>query len=214
MRKLVLYSDRDTETNRRIDRYLLELLNTTDRRIGYISSSSDPQRQYFSKEQNYYKQYGLELTNYVELDIAYQPEAIEDLFSCDAIHLSGGNTYYFSYWLKQRGLIERLQNYARDGGILIGVSAGAILMTPEISSAKLCGDEPYKPLRDDRGLNLVDFAFVPHLQDTPEYYDRLQSYADRLQRVLYGCHDGDGIVVTGEKISSIGNVVTITPNNI
>jgi hypothetical protein len=37
--------------------------------------------------------------------------------------------------------------------VLIGVSAGAILMTPSVNSARLCGDA---------GLGLVDFHIWPH----------------------------------------------------
>lgn len=141
-------------------------------------------------------------------------DLLDQLFACDAIHLSGGNTYYFLYWLQQRGLMERLQHYALHQGVLIGISAGAIIMTSEIASARLCGDAPYVPLTTYQGLGLVDFAFVPHVQDTPEDYARMQEYANHQQRVLYGCHDGDGIVVAGETVRLVGNVVSMTPKNV
>ena len=86
-------------------------------------------------------------------------------------------------------------------------------MTPEIASAQLCGDVPYALLSSHQGLDLVGFAFVPHVQDTPENYTRMQAYADRQQRVLYGCHDGDGIVVVGEVVTLVGDVVTVTPTS-
>ena len=86
-------------------------------------------------------------------------------------------------------------------------------MTPEIASAQLCGDVPYAPLSNHQGLDLVEFAFVPHVQDTPENYTRMQAYADHQQRVLYGCHDGDGIVVAGEVVTLVGDVVTMTPTS-
>ncbi|BAY47175.1 peptidase E [Scytonema sp. HK-05] len=212
MRKLVLYSDQVIAANQQVDSYLLKLLGTNAARIGYISSSSDPKRQYFRAKQQYYQQYGLEAL-YVELDVEYKTDLLDPLFACDAIHLSGGNTYYFLYWLQQRGLMQRLQHYALHQGVLIGISAGAIIMTPEIASARLCGDTPYPPLTTYQGLGLVDFAFVPHIQDTPEEYARMQAYANHQQRVLYGCHDGDGIVVVGETVTLVGNVVTVTPTS-
>lgn len=212
MRRLVLYSDQVIAANQQVDSYLLQLLGTHAARIGYISSSSDPKRQYFTAKQQYYQQYGLEAL-YVELDVEYKTDLLDPLFACDAIHLSGGNTYYFLYWLQERGLMERLQHYALHQGVLIGISAGAIIMTPEIASARLCGDTPYPPLTTYQGLGLVDFAFVPHMQDTPEEYTRMQAYANHQQRVLYGCHDGDGIVVVGETVTLVGNVVTVTPTS-
>ena len=213
MRRLVLYSDQVIDANQQVDLYLLQLLGTTTARIGYISSSSDPKRQYFTLKKQYYQQYDLELALYVELDVDYKPYLLDELFTCDAIHLSGGNTYYFLYWLQQRGLIERLQHYAKHQGVLIGTSAGAIVMTPEIGSAQLCGDKPYAPLTTSQGLSLVDFGFVPHMQDTPEAYARMQAYANQQQQVLYGCHDGDGVVVDSETITLVGNVVSIAPTS-
>ncbi len=214
MRRLVLYSDQVIAANQQVDSYLLQLLGTTTARIGYISSSSDPQRQYFMAKQEYYKHYGFELALYVELDVAYDSSLLDSLFACDAIHLSGGNTYYFLYWLQQRGLIERLQHYALHKGVLIGISAGAIIMTPSVNSAQLCGDTPYAPLTIYQGLGLVDFAFVPHVQDTLEDYAHMQAYANHQQKLLYGCHDGDGIIVAGETITLVGNVVSMAPKNL
>jgi dipeptidase E len=213
MGRLVLYSDQVIAVNQQVDRYLIQLLGTTKARIGYISSSSDPTRQYFTLKQQYYQQYDLDLALYVELDVAYKPDLLDSLFACDAIHLSGGNTYYFLYWLQQRGLMERLQHYGKYQGVLIGTSAGAIMMTSEITTARLCGDVLYAQLTTYRGLDLVNFAFVPHVQDRPEDYARMQAYADRHQRVLYGCHDEDGIVVAGETVTLVGNVVCITPKS-
>ena len=212
MRRLVLYSDQVIAANQQVDSYLLQLLGTNAARIGYISSSSDPKRQYFTAKQQYYQQYGLEAL-YVELDVEYKTDLLDPLFACDAIHLSGGNRYYFLYWLQQRGLMERVQHYAEHQGVLIGISAGAIIMTPEVASARLCGDVPYAPLTTYQGLGLVDFAFVPHVQDTPEEYARMQVFANHQQRVLYSCHDGDGIVVVGETVTLVGNVVSMTPTS-
>ncbi|WP_129590050.1 Type 1 glutamine amidotransferase-like domain-containing protein [Gloeocapsopsis dulcis] len=210
MRRLMFYGDQAIAANQQIDQYLLKLLGTTAARIGYISSSSDPTRQYFILKRQYYQQYDLKLLLYVELDVEYNPDLVDQLFACDAIHLSGGNTYYFLYWLQQRGLMKRLQHYANHEGVLIGVSAGAIILTPDITSAQLCGDVPYAPLTICQGLELVDFAFVPHVQDTPEDYIRMQAYANQQQRVLYGCHDGDGVVVAGETVTLVGNVMRMT----
>lgn len=95
----------------------------------------------------------------------------------------------------------------------MGTSAGAILMTPDGTSAVLCDDQPYPPLMRYHGLGLVDFAFVPHGKDGNAFHTRLQQYADEQQRVVYDCHDGDGMVVAGEAVTRVGNVITILPSD-
>jgi dipeptidase E len=212
MLRIVLYSDQLLPENRTIDYALCQLIGKPNARIGYISSSSDPTRRFFIPKQQYYQQYGLDLCLYAELDSAFDAELVDQLFSCDAIHLSGGNTFYFLYWLRQRGLVARLRHYAQHSGVLIGISAGAILMTPSIETTLICGDTPYPPLTDYTGFGLTDFAFVPHIVDTPEQSEQLQFYANTYQRRVYGCHDGDGIIVNDTQIQCFGALQLYYPN--
>ncbi len=208
IRKLVLYSDQVIPENAKIDRRLASLIGKQNPIIGYIPSSSDPERIWFKQKQVYYETLGLNLSVYFEIDVNYEPSMFHSLLRCDAIHLSGGNTYHFLYWLRVRGLIVPLQEYVANGGTLIGTSAGAILMTPEIGTARLCGDAPLtgEEMTDSSALGLVDFAFLPHLNDVEAATNVLEEYSQNYQRVIYGCPDGDGIIVNGEHIEYLGNI--------
>ena len=95
MKKLVLYSDQIPSIADKIDKELVTILGKSNPIIGYIPSNSDPQRKYYSERQAYYSRLGMDLTIYFELDKEYRSNLLESLLSCDAIHLSGGNTYYF-----------------------------------------------------------------------------------------------------------------------
>ena len=86
----------------------------------------------------------MEVAVYFKLDVAYTPERMTDLLACDAIHLTGGDTFYFLHWLRQRGMLSSLQRYVAEGGLLIGVSAGAILMTANIAMEGVNGESRWK----------------------------------------------------------------------
>ena len=130
---------------------------------------------------------------------------LQNLFSCDAIHLSGGDTPRFLTLLREHDLFERLRDYVTRGGVLIGISAGAIIMTPNILTAYDCGDDrPSEPF-DHTAFGLVDFAFMPHY--TPELELQCRALALELHRTLYVCQDGDGIVVNGNEIKLMGEVL-------
>ena len=94
MKKLILYSDQVPSTSEKIDNELVTLLGKPDPIIGYIPSCADPQRKYYKERQEYYSRLGMDLKIYFELDEDYHSDLLESLLSCDAIHLSGGNTYY------------------------------------------------------------------------------------------------------------------------
>lgn len=207
-RKLVLYSDQITPETAAIDQRMLDLIGKTNPTIGYIPSSSDPERFFFKQIHAYYAALSVSVDVYLELDAFFSEGTLPTLLRCDAIHLSGGNTFYFLYWLKQRAMLPVLRDYVARGGVLIGVSAGAILMTPDVSSSALCGDELVEELSDRSALGLVDFQFLPHFE--PGEASTLEITAHQRQSPvplsLYACPDGGGIVVDGDSVELFGAV--------
>jgi dipeptidase E len=209
MAKLVFYSNQILPQGEKIDRELLDMVGKPAPTFGFIPSSGDSEYQYFHDRQAYYHRYGVNLGVYFELDNKYYPEILPSLLACDAIHLSGGNTFQFLYWLQKRNLLPALREYVNKGGILIGVSAGAILMTPNISTATLCGDSPTDPEMDLSALRLVDFAFVPHADVNPGGFAALRAFSNSHHLPIYACRDGDGIVIRDDALIRLGQVVQI-----
>jgi len=214
MKTLVLHSNQIVLKSEKIEREWLALLGKSHPDIGYIPSCSDPERLFFREQAAYYARYGAEMAIYFELEASYAPERLTELQTCDAIHLSGGNTFHFLHWLRQRSMLSVLQRYVANGGILIGTSAGAILMTPDIGTSILCGDTPLETVHDWSGLGLVDFAFVPHLDSIPGGLMTVKNYANRQQVRVYACRDGDGLIVQDDQIRSFGDVLCVEPDKI
>ena len=209
MKKLVLYSDQIPPLTDEIDAELKKLFDKTNPRIGYIPSASDPERKYFRERKSYYYRLGMDMDVYFELDKEWKPDLLESLLDCDAIHLSGGNTYYFLHWLRRRNMTDTLIRYVNQGGILIGVSAGSILMTLDISTSALCGDEIMEGETDFSGLGLVDFSFMPHFGDVPADIDDLKKYSRDNQMRVYAASDSGGIIVLENEVTCIGDVIVI-----
>ena len=209
MKKLVLYSDQIPSLSNEIDAELKKLFDKPNPRIAFIPSSSDPERNYYTERKSFYSQLGMDLDVYFELDNEWRPDLLESLLDCDAIHLSGGNTYYFLHWLRRRNMMDILVRYVDRGGVLIGVSAGSILMTPDISTSALCGDEVMERMTDFSGLGLVDFSFLPHFGDIPAGLTDLKKYSRDKQMRVYAARDSGGIIVVDNEITCIGDVIEI-----
>lgn len=211
MKKLILYSDQIPPLADKIDRELISLLPKLNPIIGYIPSNADPPRKYFKERQAYYSRMGMDLQVYFELDKEYHPDMLDSLLSCDAIHLSGGNTYYFLHWLRKRKMLEPLRRYVKRGGVLVGVSAGSILMSPDISICPLYVNEPIEVETDFSSLNLVDFAFAPHYKSErmSASIPALHKYSRDHQIVVYACQDSGGIVVIENEVKCIGDITKI-----
>ncbi len=204
--KLALYSDQIVPENRRIDDVLLRLLPPGST-IGFVPSAGDPDRRWAASRREYYGSSGLNLV------CSYDPaehdlEGLDRLLACDAIHLSGGDTRVFQQRLNDSGVISVLRDYAADGGVLIGTSAGAILLGEDIAVDALFHSEAPRP-GGPKGLGLVDFDFFPHLRSKPEFLPALAAYSRTTSRPVLGCPDGAGVIVNGEQIELVGDGLMI-----
>ncbi len=205
--KLVFYSDQIIPENRKVDDCLLSLL-PLGARIGYVPSGSDPNRSFFEDRQAYYAHLGLSLSVYCD-PREHSGESLESLLDCDAIHLSGGDTRHFLEGLIRADMLDLLRQWAQSGRVMIGTSAGAILMTPTIAvDAILRNAEPAHAAAPD-ALNLAPFEFFPHLDKSPAYLPALVSYSRANRRPILACPDGDGIIVDDDEVLFIGKVVRV-----
>lgn len=212
MKRLILYSDQVPGKSGNVDMALIEMLNKDNPRIAYIPSHSDLTRKYFSQKKAYYGSLGIHDLVYFDIDLEYDAAMTDRLLACDGIHLSGGDTAYFLRSIKRRGFQEVLRHYVHNGGVLIGISAGSILISKSIDLAGLLQDNEAEPCCTD-SLNLVDFEFVPHWERNHLYLDKLKQYSEQQDTVIYACSDSDGIVVDGEKTTFIGKVLEIRNGN-
>jgi dipeptidase E len=206
--KAVLYSDQVVAENDRVDRHLLRLMPARPR-IGYLPSAPDPDRRYFREKVAYYGRYGITDLVYVPLDRPLPRETLDDLLACDAIHLSGGSTRAFLARLRQTEMIEPLRRYAAAGGILVGTSAGAILMTPDIAVDALFQGRPPERSADGAGLSLVPFEFFPHLGADPAHLPALVAYSRQNAGPILACRDGDGVIVDAGRTICVGDIVLV-----
>lgn len=215
MRKLVFYSDQVIPENRKVDLALLDLIGKESPKIAYIPAKTTPKfsRKYFNEKVAYYKQYGIINLVYFDLGQEYDKKKIEELLACDAIHLSGGNTYYFLHFIKRRNFIPILKNFVKKGGVLVGVSAGGIIITPNIRTTTLYSedkdDENVVGLRDFTSLGLVDFEFFPHLNQKARYLKELKTHSETSSSIIYACNDGDGIVIEDDKMRFVGEILKV-----
>jgi dipeptidase E len=208
---LALHSSHEHPGDLELNRLLFRALGFTAPKVGYIPSDDHADQSWFLENRELYAQLGVSLAAVVPLNETVSENAWSELLSCDAIHLSGGDTFDFLARARKYNLESRLRTFLAAGGALIGVSAGSILMTPDILTAAICGDPvPVDPF-DSSGFALVDFLFVPHFDGTDAMRDAAQVQATSQQRSLYLCPDGSGILVNQASIQTFGNPIRLGP---
>jgi len=83
----------------------------------------------------------------------------------DALLVFGGDVLYLCRWMRESGLADLLPSLRET--VYVGVSAGSMVTAPIFGETY---DDPNKPFVIDKGLGLVDFALLPHVdhKDHPE----------------------------------------------
>ena len=208
--KLVFFSGGSARANRALASEFQGLLRAPSPKIAFIPAHGEDWEDDYEAFKAEFFAYGYRRFECFVIDgEKLKPQAKKRLLQCDAIYLGGGNTFYFLKNLRTQGLLRPLKQYVQTGGLLLGQSAGSILMTPNIRTASvpsLDEDENDVGLKDLRSLGLVRFEFSPHYRSHRRADQELKEYSKKLPYPVYACADGNGIVVEGKKISFVGKV--------
>lgn len=215
--KLVLYSGGSAEENQHLDEALIKLCEGRENiQFAFIPSHYYESDQEFNEIIQHYRPYGVKRFLKLEIDSHFSQTLKKSVFKSDIIHLGGGNTFYFLKYIKKNNLINELKTWLKNGGILTGLSAGAILMTPKIETAgfpEFDRDDNEDNLKNLTGMNLVNFDFFPHYRNSKRYDKDLINHSKKCPRPVYACVDGSGIIVTDEEVRFIGKTACFSQGN-
>jgi dipeptidase E len=203
-------------TNDRIKTALADLAgkDIKDISVADIITASAPVNDsiYAVAEKESLKQAGLE--NVSVIDIRDPRENwINTLESADVIWIEGGNTYYLLDWARKSGLDKDLPELLKDK-VYVGVSAGSILVGPDINYAGWdIGDKDKNEtdLVDFTGLNIVDFGVFPHYKEDQK--NDLEKMSKTINYPMYAIDDGCAILVRGGQVKAIGEGVGLIMEN-
>jgi dipeptidase E len=113
----------------------------------------------------------------------------------DVLLVGGGDPLYLCHWMRQSRLSDLLPSLPREK-VYVGVSAGSIVLTPNVGADFVRWNLPHG---DDRALGVVDFSLFPHL-DHEMLPDNSMANAERWAAGLpvpaYAIDDQTAIKVT------------------
>lgn len=214
--KLVFYSGGFANENQNLDKNLISLFSKKDLKLTFIPSCSYHSNEDYNEIIEQYKPFGIKKFLKFNIDQPFSQTLKSFALQSDIIHLGGGNTFYFLKYLRKTGLLKELKEWVKNGGVLTGLSAGAIIMTNSIETAGFPSfdrDENDENLKNLTGLQLVDFEFFPHYKNSKRYDEELKTYSKSLSSPLYACPDGSGILITDDEIRFVGRTVCFFQGN-
>lgn len=205
--KLVLYSGGSEEDNRFLNERALELTGVNSPKLTLIPSSSYDAEVDFKFFVQEFSELGVQRFLHFCVDIPFTQTVYKEVFQSDLIFLGGGNTFYFLKHLKKAGMFPLLKKFLERGGVLCGLSAGAIVLTPHVHTATFPHfdrDENPFGMKNLSAMRFVNFEFFPHYKNSRRYDAELLHHSKSSNLPLYACADGGGIIVEDQQISFCG----------
>lgn len=124
-----------------------------------------------------------------------------DVRKADALLVQGGDVLYLCRWMLESGLADLLPSLPNT--VYVGISAGSMVTAPTFGETY---DDPNSPYVITKGLGLVDFALLPHVdhKDHPESsMAKVASMAAEVPVPTYAIDDQTAIQVTDGAVQVI-----------
>jgi dipeptidase E len=150
----------------------------------------------------------LELTALPGIKEEYWVAAVQE---ADALLVQGGDVWYLCRWMRESGLVDLLPSLREK--VYVGISAGSMVTAPIFGETY---DNLNKPFVIDKGLGLVDFALLPHV-DHKDHPESSMANAERMAAEVpvrtYAIDDQTAIKVTdgAVEVVSEGDWKLFTP---
>lgn len=145
----------------------------------------------------------------VDISSTPQNEWKSKFDEANVLFFGGGNTEHLMLWIEKSGLKDLLPEYLKTK-VYAGISAGSCVAGPTIENpVQDLFEEPYE-IKIEKGLGLVDFQIVPHLNSKWFRKIRLESIeiaASGMNESIYAIDDNSAIAVDEDKVEVVSEGV-------
>ncbi len=128
----------------------------------------------------------------------------------DVIYLGGGDPIYLLEKLKNTGAGHVLTNLAKSGVMIVGVSAGSLVLGPHLKIVKwFTPNLIVEGTSHLKGLGLFDFPIMPH-SDREDIFmadesieSRLEKYEKSFKESVIRIKDDDVLIMENENVRMV-----------
>jgi dipeptidase E len=142
---------------------------------------------------NFFKRDGFRRIQFVDIE----KEVSDVLREFKIIYLSGGDPYYLLHQLRVSGADNALISLHAEGSILIGISAGGMVLGPDIGFVDRVGPpSPHAVYPERKGLGLFHFQVLYHAN---RYTDQIGAIRSEVQEDLLELSDDQVLLLKDGK---------------
>ncbi|WP_238600606.1 Type 1 glutamine amidotransferase-like domain-containing protein [Metasolibacillus meyeri] len=161
-----------------IKKQFLKLLNSATNELDVaIITTASPQKEnnrFAQKAKEDFKEMGFHKIDFIDVEFD-NPESLKHK---DVIYINGGNPFNLLFYTKRNGADTILQQLITKNVVIVGVSAGAVLLGPNIKVVHFFTPQmDALKTKDFSALGLTDKLVFPH-------YDREDLFQDSSSKTI------------------------------
>ena len=201
MVNLILLGGGKSKFSDKLNSHILDSLPKNRKRILFIPHAMDPlhrtHQSCFDEIKGAFKTINFNrIDNLKDLSISEK-----EILKYGAVYIGGGNTFLLSHLFTYSGFKNKLRKLIDSGMLIIGNSAGSILLGKDISFAH---DENKVNLTDMGGLNYIkDYSVYCHFTEE-KYHKEILDYINRTKSSVIALTEDSGIHIMDDTILVIG----------
>lgn len=199
-------------TNKSIAKALFDLVGKKPEDISLVFVPTAANVEVGDKEWFINDLINLKKQNFKSIDIADISAVGEKIWrpkfeEADVLFFEGGNTYHLMEWINKTGLVRLLPDMLKSK-VYVGVSAGSVVTNPDLALkiSQIIYEEDLDKREDIKGLGLVDFYFLPHLNS--EHFKKLRKsnikeVAKGMKEKVYAMDDHSALKIVDGKVEVV-----------
>ena len=187
-----------------IDKEIKNMTQKETPTLLFIGLASDHADSYYKKIKENYQALGCKTTYLKKTNLENNPSISRDkIKQADIIYIGGGDTIKLLEKVKKYDLEKDLKEAAKRNCIMVGISAGAILLSKKgYSDSYILRGESDKYQFID-GLGILDIKISPHYHETDEKTKQLEEALKMKKEVIYGIENKAALKVIDQDLSQI-----------
>ena len=185
--------------NPKIGKKFLEVIGKSAHEIRIIfiptAAITEGEKYYVKKCEEELLGIGIKSQNIKVLDLDHSV-SYGEVVDFDVIYVCGGNTFHLLDRISKTGFDKIIKRFLEEDKVYVGVSAGSILMGPNIEIAKL-GDKDLCGMTDFRGLRHVNSAVSPHYNEKER--EKVEEFKKKTDYPILALADNQTLLILGNK---------------
>ena len=170
--------------------------------IGFASDRADSEYDHYKK---IYQNLGCSTEHLKKKNAIHNRNIVEDKIErADIIYISGGDTLKLLETIQEYNIEPLLKNAYKKGTVLVGKSAGAILLSKEGFSDSYILRKEKDHYVFIKGLSFENISIVPHYKENEQREKDLEKEIGK--KKVYGIQNGTALLIKDEKLEVIESI--------